>query len=114
MMRRERSITGTAGDSPARIGDDSLSTVLHSWKSYTAKAANRSLGRAGSFWHPEYFDRAIRDELHLRSAAEYIHLNPVKAGLINAAADGPFSSAYSMMRDAGESPAVPVPQLSAR
>src|SRR5438034_6286735 len=27
-----------------------LGRVVHSWKSYTAKAANRLLGRVGEFW----------------------------------------------------------------
>ena len=29
----------------------------------------------------EYWDRYIRNEIHLRQAIEYIHLNPVNAGL---------------------------------
>ncbi len=70
-----------------------LSAILHSWKSYTAKAANRMLGRSGPIWQPEYFDRAIRDERHLAAAIEYIHNNPVKAGLAQRAEDWPFSSA---------------------
>jgi REP element-mobilizing transposase RayT len=44
-----------------------LAAVLHSWKSYTAKEANRLLGRTGDFWQPEYFDRFIRDDRHFLS-----------------------------------------------
>ena len=36
-----------------------LAAVLHSWKSYTAKQANKQLGRTGAFWQAEYVDRAI-------------------------------------------------------
>ena len=60
-----------------------LSEVLQAWKSYTAKAANRLLGRDGSFWHPDYFDRFIRDERHLARAVDYVHWNPVRAGLVD-------------------------------
>jgi REP element-mobilizing transposase RayT len=70
-----------------------LSSTLHAWKSYTAKAANRILGRSGAFWQAEYFDRAIRDERHLADAVEYIHNNPVKAGLARWPEEWPFSSA---------------------
>ena len=59
----------------------SLSSIVHSWKSFTAKEANRILGRSGAFWQEEYYDRAIRDETHFARATEYIEWNPVKAGL---------------------------------
>jgi len=52
-----------------------LAKTLHSWKSYTAHAANRALGRAGTFWQREYWDRYVRDEEHLASAIRYIHGN---------------------------------------
>jgi REP element-mobilizing transposase RayT len=70
-----------------------LGNILHSWKSYTAKEANRILGRTGQFWFREYFDRYIRDERHLGRAIWYIHNNPVKAGLADRPEDWPFSSA---------------------
>jgi len=70
-----------------------LHAILHSWKSYTASQANQILGRSGKFWYPEYFDRYIRDEGHLARAVDYIHENPVKAGLVENAEDWAFSSA---------------------
>jgi REP element-mobilizing transposase RayT len=70
-----------------------LSALLHTWKSFSAKQANRVLGRSGAFWMQEYFDRFIRDERHFVSVVEYIHNNPVAAGLCASAADWPFSSA---------------------
>ena len=59
-----------------------LAGVVHSWKSYTAHAANRILGRSGEFWYREYHDRFIRDERHFTNALSYIEQNPVKAGLV--------------------------------
>ena len=73
--------------------DVALDAVLHSWKSYTAKEANRYLGRTGPFWQPDYFDRAVRDERHFAAAVAYIEGNPVKAGLCQAKEEWPFSSA---------------------
>lgn len=72
---------------------ESLSQILHSWKSFTAKKANSIIGRTGSFWQREYFDRAIRSEEHFVAAIQYIENNPVKAGLCKAPADWHFSSA---------------------
>jgi putative DNA methylase len=70
-----------------------LSEILHSWKSFTAQEANRALGRKGSFWAPEYFDRAVRDDAHFQVARAYIVNNPVKAGLCTAPECWPFGSA---------------------
>jgi REP element-mobilizing transposase RayT len=75
-------------------GDDgALAGILHSWKSFTAKEANRILGRNGQFWQEEYFDRYIRDAEHYWTAVEYIEMNPVDAGLCACKEDWPFSSA---------------------
>ena len=70
-----------------------LGKILQAWKSYTAKEANRILGREGSFWAEDFFDRYIRDEEHLQRAIHYIENNPVKAGLVRAPEDWPWSSA---------------------
>jgi len=70
-----------------------LGDVIHSWKSFTAKQANKILGKTGAFWQRDYFDRFIRDEAHFANVVYYIHHNPVKAGLVRRAEDWPFSSA---------------------
>ena len=70
-----------------------LHSVVHTWKSYSANEANRLLQRTGQFWWPEYFDRAIRDEEHLAAAIQYIHANPVVAGLVPRPELWPWSSA---------------------
>jgi putative DNA methylase len=72
---------------------ESLSQLLHSWKSFSANKANSVMGKTGSFWQREYFDRAVRNEEHFAAAIEYIHNNPVKAGLCQSPADWLFSSA---------------------
>jgi REP element-mobilizing transposase RayT len=58
-----------------------MSTIVHSWKSFTAQECNKVLGRTGRFWQREPFDRYIRNERHFRNALTYIENNPVKAGL---------------------------------
>jgi REP element-mobilizing transposase RayT len=70
-----------------------LDRVVHSWKSFTAHAANRLLGRTARFWAPEYFDRYMRDDRQFAAARAYIERNPVKAGLCSDAAHWPYSSA---------------------
>ncbi len=70
-----------------------LSSIVHSWKSFTAKAANRILQRTGEFWQPDYFDRYIRDERHFTAAIAYVESNPTRAGLCTSNDEWPFSSA---------------------
>ena len=77
------------------LANHTLTSIVHSWKSYTANRANRLLGRRGPFWMQEYFDRAIRDENHLIAVVEYIEHNPVKAGLCAEPADWVWSSQTS-------------------
>jgi len=70
-----------------------LSKVLQNWKSITAVEGNKILGREGTFWQPEYWDRFMRDEEQARKAIRYIENNPVKTGLCRTPEEWPFSSA---------------------
>ena len=54
--------------------------------------------RKQSVWHREYWDRFIRDENHFQSAIEYIHNNPVKAGLVKSQEEWKWSSASSTLK----------------
>ena len=63
------------------VGKASLANILHSWKSYSAKTANRILGRRGEFWQREYHDHLIRDVDEFDRAVRYVIENPEKAGL---------------------------------
>lgn len=74
-------------------GASSLSTIVNSWKSFTARKANQQLRRSGPFWNADYFDRFMRDEGHLQRTIGYVEQNPVKAGLATEPRDWPWSSA---------------------
>lgn len=58
------------------IGNSTIMEVMHSIKSFTANKINKLLGRTGSVWKKEYFDRIIRNERHLLNCLDYIHKNP--------------------------------------
>jgi putative DNA methylase len=71
-----------------------LSTITKSLKGYTAREANRRLGRTGEqFWQQESFDHWPRDEGEFLRIIEYIENNPVKAGLVQRPEDWLWSSA---------------------
>ena len=74
--------------------DVKLSTIIKSWKSYSAHNINRALGRKGQLWMQDYFDRFVRDDEHLFATTKYIVENPVRAGLVESASKWRWSSGF--------------------
>ena len=71
-----------------------LSAIVQSWKRYTAREANKLLGRTGeTFWQPEPFDHWIRNDAEHARCCGYVVNNPVKARLCAAPEDWQWSSA---------------------
>ena len=62
---------------------NTLPEILHSWKSFSAKHANKLLERTGTFWQTESYDHLIRDAADYYHCVEYVLQNPEKAGLEN-------------------------------
>jgi len=76
-----------------------VAKIVASWKKFTARKICDERRNSGEepgspVWHREYWDRYIRDRKHLEQAIEYIHLNPVKAGLVATPERWRWSSAY--------------------
>ena len=63
------------------LGDCRVEDLCRSWKVFTAQHIQRSLGRKGSLWQDESFDRIIRDKAHYQASVRYIAKNPLKAKL---------------------------------
>jgi len=47
--------------------------------------AKRELGFAGEIWEKSYYDRRVRDWEEYCAFRQYIHLNPVKKGMVSRA-----------------------------
>jgi REP element-mobilizing transposase RayT len=72
-----------------------LSKVLHSWKSYSSKEANKLLPIENrTFWQTESFDHWLRDDAERARLVRYVEGNPVKAGLCQRPEMWKWSSAY--------------------
>jgi len=50
-------------------------------------------------WQRRYWEHTIRDEDDLARHVDYIHINPVKHGLVACVADWPYSSFHRYVRD---------------
>ena len=72
-----------------------LSDILHSWKSYSAHEINHRLpAPVVPFWQGESYDHLIRDDDDLRRCCHYTLMNPVNAGLCARMEDWKWSSAH--------------------
>jgi putative DNA methylase len=59
-----------------------VSTIMHSIKSYSARQIQRSTGYKGAVWQTSFLDRIIMGDAHLSAILQYIVQNPVSAGLV--------------------------------
>jgi hypothetical protein len=56
------------------------------------RAVNQRRGTEGELWQARFFDRALRSVEEYNEKVEYIHLNPVRAGLVSRREDWRWSS----------------------
>jgi len=75
-----------------------LSQIMHSLKSYTAKKINNLLGQSGKIWQDGFYERIIRSEGDLREKTTYIENNPVRKKLVEAPEKYFYSSAHHRER----------------
>ena len=76
-----------------------VAKIVASWKKFSARAICNWRTQNGQtardpVWHREYWDRYMRDAKHLAKAIEYIHMNPVKVGLVDRDEDWRWSSVH--------------------
>lgn len=97
-----------------------LSPFMHEWKRqsslrirawYRENAANyvADFGEGKRFWQPKYFPFEIYTTRRAEEKLRYMHLNPVRAGLVERAVDWPWSSVR--WYEQGRSVGVPVTRL---
>ena len=84
-----------------------ISRVMEAIKVGATKRINRSRGEAGLLFQPRFFDRALRTVREYHEKVEYLHLNPVKAGLVNRPEDWPWSSVHDYTGNVNDAPATP-------
>ncbi len=68
-----------------------LSAAIQSFKCRSALAVGRGTGRDGGIWQPGFYDHRIRADHDLRSQALYLLENPVRAGIVQHAAQYPHA-----------------------
>jgi REP element-mobilizing transposase RayT len=66
-----------------------ISSVMEAIKVGSTHRINAGRKESGLLWQPRFFDRAVRTVKEYYEKVEYIHLNPVRAGLVERAEDWP-------------------------
>jgi putative transposase len=81
------------------INGTELSGLMRDFKKYTGQKIARSRGIKGGIWMPRYDRVAIWSAEVMNTKLEYIHYNPVKAGLVAEASDWQWSSAADYLTE---------------
>jgi putative transposase len=93
-----------------------ISRVLEAIKVGATLRINRGRGERGVLLQGRFFDRALRTVREYREKVEYIHLNPVRAGLVGRPEDWKWSSVHdytgSVRAPAGEGSPIPVDHIN--
>ena len=66
-------------------------------KTENIKASRTNKGERG-IWQRRYWEHCIRDEQDYQHHVDYIHINPVKHGLVNRASDWQYSSIHQYIK----------------
>ncbi|MGH6779567.1 MAG: REP-associated tyrosine transposase [Bradyrhizobium sp.] len=62
-------------------------------------SASRATKAERGIWQRRYWERTIRDEDDFARHVNYVHINPVKHGLVTRVRDWPHSSFHRMVKD---------------
>jgi REP element-mobilizing transposase RayT len=76
-----------------KVAGTPLAKIVHELKRYSAREANKILGRTGAFWCEDYFDTYMRNSEHEVQTRRYIESNPMKAKIVRDSKAWPWSSA---------------------
>jgi len=75
------------------IAESLLPNLMRDWKSSSGFAIAKTRLKRGAIWQARYFDFILRRAGDFGKKLEYIHANPVEAGLVAKAEDWEWSSA---------------------
>ena len=64
---------------------------MHGIQNRFSRGFNRRFGRTGGLWQGRYKAKYVEDQSYLNGLVLYVHLNPVKAGLVEDPTEYPFA-----------------------
>ena len=79
-------------------GSDDYSRLWQEIKKGFTRRLTPDATPAASPWQARFWEHTIRDAQDLQAHIDYVHINPVKHGLVHRAADWPHSSFHRYVR----------------
>ena len=80
-----------------RMADDADYSRL--WQDLKKGFTRRIAGGRPSPWQPRFWEHTIRDAIDLQRHIDYVHINPMKHGLVSRLCDWPHFSFHRYVRD---------------
>jgi putative transposase len=74
------------------VRENAIAKCLHALQTSYAKSINKRYSRSGHLFQDTYRKKIVKNEVHLVCLSRYIHLNPVRSGLVRSPEDWKFSS----------------------
>jgi REP element-mobilizing transposase RayT len=85
-----------------------IGQVLHDVKKITTLRLHARRGSRGPLWQHQFWDRFVRHEREFQERLEYMHLNPVRKGLVERPEDWRWSSYNNFALDKATVAACPI------
>jgi REP element-mobilizing transposase RayT len=86
----------------------SISAVIHDVKKCSARRLHGMRGTQGPLWQHQFWDRFVRHGKELADRLAYMHLKPVRKGLVIKPEDWPWSSYNNFALDADHVSGCPI------
>jgi putative transposase len=83
---------------------------MHAIQNGFSRGFNRRCGRTGSLWQGRYKAKLVEDQSYLDRLILYVHLNPVRAGLVEDPVEYPFAG-HREVKKKVRAPLVDVDQM---
>ena len=85
-----------------------ISQVLHDIKKISTLRIHAARGSHGPFWQRQFWDRFVRHAKEFRERLDYMHVNPVRKGLVKRPEDWRWSSYNNFALDKATVAACPI------
>jgi putative transposase len=85
-----------------------ISRVLKEIKGISSHRLNQARHKQGDFWQPRFWDRFVRNKREFNQRLEYMHMNPVRKGLVHLPDQWRWSSFNNFAMDKGIVEACPI------
>ena len=76
-----------------------ISQVIHDVKKVAARRLHERRGTEGPVWQHQFWDRFVRNEKEFVARLDYMHLNPVRKGLVGKPEEWRWSSCNNFALD---------------